>query len=159
PPHAVRAMVRRHGLPAAGQGKARRYPRETAEALLHRLTRGVSVQTTNFYLQAAKQFCHWLLEDRRRGERPPAPLDGGNVRVDRRHDRRELTEGELRSLLEAARAGGRAFRGLTGRDRFHLYAAACATGFRASALASLTPESFEFAAEPPVVTLAARFNK
>src|SRR5262249_2990128 len=32
-------------------------------------------------------------------------------------------------------------------------------GFRASGLASLTPESFDLEAEPPTVTLAARSNK
>src|SRR5262249_23687719 len=51
------------------------------------------------------------------------------------------------------------FRGLSGPDRFHLYAAACGTGFRASALASLTPESFDLTAELPTVTLAARHAK
>src|SRR5262249_33611211 len=47
----------------------------------------------------------------------------------------------------------------TGPDRFHLYATACSTGFRAAALASLTPESFEVEADPPTVTLAARHAK
>jgi integrase len=158
-PHALTALVRRHALPAAGQGKARRFPRETAEALRDRLSRGASVQTTNFYLQAVKQFCRWLVKDRRMADSPLAHLEGGNVRVDRRHDRRELTEEELRSLLAATRAGERTFRGLAGVDRFHLYATACATGFRASALASLTPESFDLTAEPPTAILAARFNK
>jgi integrase len=158
-PHSVPALVRRHGLPAAGEGKARRFPRETAEALRERLSRGAGVQTVNFYLQAVKQFSRWLVKDRRMGDNPLAHLSGGNARVDRRHDRRELAEGELRSLLAATGASGRVFRGLTGRDRFHLYATACATGLRASALASLTPESFDLAAEPPTVTLAARFNK
>src|SRR5437763_1340491 len=137
---------RAHGLAAAGNGKARRFPRETAEALRDRLSRGTSVQTANFYLQAVKQFCRWLVKDRRMGENPLAHLQGGNVKTDRRHDRRELTEEELRSLLSATRASGRTFRGLSGTDRFALYATACGTGFRASALASLTPESFDLSA-------------
>src|SRR5205814_5539176 len=66
---------------------------------------------------------------------------------------------ELRSLLSATRASGRTFRGLSGPDRFALYATACGTGFRASALASLTPESFDLSDELPTVTLAARHNK
>src|SRR5262249_2878441 len=57
------------------------------------------------------------------------------------------------------RGSPRAFRGLTGPDRFVLYATACGTGFRAAGLASLTPESFALDAEPPTVTLAARRNK
>src|SRR5262249_26959179 len=70
-----------------------------------------------------------------------------------------LDAGELRRLLAAARDSARTFRGLAGRDRYVLYAAACGTGFRASGLASLTPESFDLDAEPPTATLAARRNK
>src|SRR5205823_3118198 len=45
------------------------------------------------------------------------------------------------------------FRGLTGADRYHLYLAACGTGFRVGELAALVPESFDFAGDPPAVTL------
>src|SRR5207237_799499 len=69
------------------------------------------------------------------------------------------TADELRKVLEASRASGETFRGLTGEDRFHLYAAACGTGFRASALASLTPEAFDLNDDSPTVTLAARHAK
>jgi integrase/recombinase XerC len=158
-PHNLPPLVRRHGLAATGQGKARRYPRETAIALASRLGQGASVQTTNFYLQAVKQFCRWMVKDRRMADNPLAHLSGGNVRTDRRHDRRELTEEELRSLLSATRASERSFRGLSGPDRFHLYATACGTGFRASGLASLTPESFDLYADIPTVTLSAQGNK
>jgi integrase/recombinase XerC len=158
-PHAVRGLVRRHGLSATGKGKGRRFPRETAEALREHLARGASVQTVNGYLQAIKQFCRWMVKDRRMGESPLAHLQGGNVKTDRRHDRRELEADELRCLLAAARDSERSFCGLSGRDRYHLYATACGTGFRASALASLTPESFDLSATFPTVTLAARQNK
>jgi integrase len=158
-PHAVKGLVRRHGLDATGNGKARRFPLATFEALRDRLSRGASVQTVNFYLQAVKQFCRWLVRDRRMGESPLTHLQGGNVKTDRRHDRRELDAEELRRLLAAARESGRTFRGLSGPDRFHLYATACGTGFRASALASLTPESFDLSADLPTVTVAARHNK
>jgi integrase len=67
--------------------------------------------------------------------------------------------GELRSLLAAAQVSERTFRGLTGWDRYHLYATACGTGFRASGLASLTPESFDLDTNSPTVTLAARHAK
>src|SRR5262249_12805414 len=59
-----------------GQGRARRYPGATAEALRERLCPGASVQTTNFYLQAIKQFARWLVRDRRMGESPLAHLQG-----------------------------------------------------------------------------------
>ena len=82
-----------------------------------------------------------------------------NTTADRRHDRRELDAGELRRVLESARDSQRSFRGLSGRDPYHLYATACGTGFRASALASLTPGSFDLSADLPTVTLAARHAK
>jgi integrase len=100
-----------------------------------------------------------MVKDRRMGENPFAHLEAGNAQVDRRHDRRELTADELRRLLAAARGSARTFRGLTGADRFCLYAVACGTGFRAGGLASLAPESFDLDAGGPTVTLAARSNK
>jgi integrase len=121
--------------------------------------RGISAQTFNFYLQAIKQFCRWMVKDRRAIELPLAHLEPLNVQTDRRHDRRELTEKELQRLLKATLSSSKVFRRLTGRDRYHLYATACATGFRASALASLTPESFDLDADPPTVTLATCKNK
>jgi integrase len=151
--------VSRLKLAATGEGKARRFPRATVEALQDRACQGVSVQTSNYYLSHLKSFFRWLVKDRRIGDNPLTHLDGGNAAVDRRHDRRELEAEELRRLLDVTRRSERSYRGLTGPDRFHLYATACGTGFRASGLASLTPQSFDLDAEPPVVTLAARKNK
>jgi integrase len=156
---AVGALVRRHHLNATGNGKARRLPRATVETLQDRLCRGASVQTSNYYLSHLKSFCRWLVKDRRMGDNPLIHLEGGNGQLDRRHDRRELTNDELLRLLAAARASSQTFRGMTGYDRFVLYASACGTGFRAGALASLTPESFALDDEPPNVSLAARKNK
>jgi integrase len=158
-PASVTPVVRRHRLRAEGNGKARRYPRATVETLLARVAQGVNMATTNQYLTHLKAFCTWLVDDRRTGQNPVAHLRPGNAQVDRRHDRRELTADELRRLLAAARDSARAFRGLTGRDRYHLYATACGTGFRAGGLASLTPESFDLDTEAPTVSLAARSNK
>src|SRR5207249_3254603 len=124
-----------------------------------RLCRARSMQTSNYYLSHFKSFCKWLVKDRRMRDNPLAHLEGGNEQIDRRHDRRELTGEELSRLLAVTRASTQSFRGLTGRDRFMLYATAAGTGFRASALASLTPESFALDDDPPIVTLAARRNK
>src|SRR5262249_27064819 len=68
------------------------------------------------------------------------------------------TEDELRRLLAGTRASQRSYRGLDGEDRFHLYASACGTGFRAGGLARLTPEAFDLG-DSPIVTLSARSNK
>jgi hypothetical protein len=46
--------------------------------------RGISAQTFNFYLQAIKQFCRWMVKDRRATESPVAHLDGLRVKTDRR---------------------------------------------------------------------------
>jgi hypothetical protein len=49
-PASVGTAVRRHRLEAMGQGKARRFPRSTIEILHERLSQGISMQTTNYYL-------------------------------------------------------------------------------------------------------------
>src|SRR5262245_24124434 len=158
-PPAVPPLVRRHRLQATGNGKARRYPRATAAALVSLRSRGRSIKTSNLYLAAIKQFAHWLVQDRRTGDNPLAHLEGGNVKLDRRHDRRALPEAELRLLLAKAHASERSYRGLAGPDRHFLYLTAMGTGFRASELASLAPESFALDAAPPVVTVGAAYTK
>jgi integrase len=119
----------------------------------------IGVQTSNYYLRDAKSFLAWLVKDRRLPDNPFEYLEGGNAQADRRHDRRELEPHELAAVLDAAMASTKTFRRMTGRDRYHAYLTACATGFRAEELASLTPESFRLDATPPVVTLGARLTK
>jgi integrase len=151
---AVRDAVKRHRLEATGNGKARLYPRATVQALLDRQGQGTSAQTRNYYRAHLRTFGNWLVRDRRLGESPFRHMEAENTTTDRRHDRREL-----RRVLGAARRSARSYRGLSGADRFHLYATACGTGFRASGLASLKPESFDLAGKLPTVTLAARHAK
>lgn len=159
-PHNVTNLVRRWRLAATGNGKARRYPRATAEALRDRLTaRGGSVSTSNHYLRSVKGFAAWLVKDRRTAVNPLAHLSLGNEEVDRRHDRRVLAAEELRLLLRVARESVVTFRGLTGPQRAMLYAVVMGTGFRARELASLTPLSFVLDSSVSVVTLPARTGK
>ena len=152
---ALAPLMRRHRLEATGEGKARRYPRATLDALRSLRTQGRSIKTMNLYLAAVKQFAAWLVQDRRTLDNPLAHLSGGNVKLDRRHDRRAMTTDELCSVIRAAQQSERVYRELTGRDRAMLYTIACTTGFRASELASLTPGSFDLDNDPPIVTLAA----
>jgi len=119
---------------------------------------GKSVQTVNFYLTAVKQFCRWLTLNRRAAASPVAHLTGGNVKLDRRHDRRDLSPTELAALVAAA-AAGRTIRGTPGPDRAVLYTVAAFTGLRASELASLTPESFALTGDTPAVTVQAAYAK
>ena len=120
--------------------------------------RGISAQTFNFYLGAVKQFCRWMVKDRRAAESPVAHLDGLNVRTDRRHDRRAFTVDELMRLLAAAR-GGPERCGLSGEERSILYWLAVETGLRAGELRSLTRASFNLDGDAPTVVVGAAYSK
>ncbi len=156
---ALGKALRRHQLAAVGSGKARRLPRATVQALADRAARGDGAATANHYIGAARGFFRWLVKARRAGMNPLESLTPVNAAVDVRHGRRELTADELRALLTVTRTCTRAFRGLTGEDRYFLYLTAAGTGFRANALANLTPADFDLTPTAPTVTLAARFNK
>ncbi len=158
-PSAIPWLVKHNRLQAIGNGKARRYPKATAETLCSLRTRGRSIKTTNLYLDAIKQFAAWLVQDRRMTENVLAHLEGGNAKKDRRHDRRALPLEELQAVIEAAHQSTRSFRGLNGLDRAMLYCVACATGFRAEELASLCPSDFNLGSDPPTVTLSAEAAK
>ena len=156
---AVQNAVKRHQLEATGNGKARRLPRTTVEALVERSARGTSPATINHYVRAVRAFFRWLTRSKRIGSNPLETLGFTDARTDVRHARRELTADELQRLFRAAQESNRSFRGLTGSDRFHLYLAAAGTGFRANALANLTPANFDLNTPSPTVTMATRFNK
>ena len=127
---------------------------------LSRKAGGFSHQTAAFYLAAARRFVWWLSVKKR----APVPvglfdsIPGFDPDNHRKHARRNVTPDELARVLDAAR-GGEEAEGLSGEARYHLYLAAFATGFRAAELASLQPESFDLAADPPVVRLAGKASK
>ena len=112
----------------------------------------LSPQTCNFYVQAAKQFCKWMVEDARMALSPLAHLKRANVKVDQRRVRRELTDDEIARLLTATENGDVCSR-LNGPDRAMLYRVALSTGLRAGELGSLTPKSFDLHADPPTVEI------
>lgn len=130
------------------------------EAALARLRneQGRSVQTSNFYLAALAGFCRWLVRNGRLPTNPLATLCRGNVRTDRRHDRRALSEEEFRRLLASTSNSRRVLCGLAGPARALLYATAASSGLRASELASLTPASFSLS-ESPTVRCRAAYTK
>jgi integrase/recombinase XerC len=135
------------------------YPRRTVEALIAIRARGVGPETVNHHVRALRGFARWLVKARRVGSNPIDTLELVNVKVDVRRARRELPTDELRRLFATTRASVRTFRGLNGEGRMMLYFVAATTGFRANALANLTPADFHLDGEQPSVTLAARFNK
>ncbi len=156
---ALNRSLKREGLAAAGNGKARCIPRGSLETLAAAAARGVGPATVNHIVRAVRGFYRWLVKAKRIGSNPLESLTLLNAAVDVRRTRRELTADELRKLFAATRGSVRTFRGLTGVDRFTLYLTAAGTGFRASALANLTPADFDLNPTSPVVTLPARFNK
>ncbi len=119
---------------------------------------GKSIQTSNHYLRAIKQFSRWLVRDRRSHDDPLAHVAMQNVAMDRRHDRRPLSEPEFAAVLRAADSGP-IVRRMRGPDRAMLYRVAAYTGLRASELASLRPESFNFESDLPTVTVQAAYSK
>jgi len=119
---------------------------------------GLGQRTVNHYLQAIKQFTRWLVSDRRAGENPLAHLRAGNAQLDVRRERREMATDEILKLLEATLVGMRIY-GLTGWERYTLYAAALGTGLRAKELASLTPKHCELNVELPTVRIDAADEK
>jgi len=132
---------------------------DKVEGFLARLqAKGRSQQTANFYLVSMKGFLNWLVRNRRLNSNPLAHLQGGNVLVDRRLERREVLDDEIRWLLNVARSGETIFK-MTGFNRFALYSMALGTGLRASELASLTTQSFDLDSDPPTVRILAKNEK
>lgn len=108
--------------------------------------------------RAVKQFCRWMVRDGRAPEGPMAYLNGGNVRLDRRHDRRAFDANELRSLLDTTRNAATRYK-MTGPERALLYRLAVETGLRAGEIRNLTPQSFDLEGEPRSVTVEAAYSK
>ncbi|CAN5544979.1 hypothetical protein BH11PLA2_BH11PLA2_25240 [soil metagenome] len=156
---AVGKNLKRRGLTGTGNGKARRIPRDAVELLVLAAARGVGPQQCNHYVRAAKGFTRWMMRTRRIGMNPLETLTLLNTAADVRRTLRELAGDELRRLFIAARDSDRSYRGLLGDDRYLLYLVAAGTGFRANALANLTPADFDLNSPSPCVTLPARFDK
>jgi integrase len=132
----------------------------TVQAALARMRKdGKSIQTTNHALAHMKAFSSWMERDGRIAQNPLRHLAAGNVRVDRRRNRRALTTLEIGAVLAAARNSQRVIEGLDGAARHALYLCAVRTGFRAKELSSLTPDSFRLDDDVPVVVLSAKVGK
>ena len=119
----------------------------------------LSVQTTNDYLQAASQFCKWLVENGRIERNPFASAKKGDAARDRRHVRRPLDFAELQLLVTGTRTAAVARRKLTAESRAVLYATAAFSGYRAGELAALTPAAFRLDGRTPTIDLSGEFTK
>lgn len=117
-----------------------------------------SAQTSNHYLRAIKGFTHWLTRNKRIPDDPLSHLQLGNVALDRRHDRREISGPELAYLFQSTRQGPERCK-LSGPDREMAYCVACYTGLRASEIASLHAKSFRLESETATVAVEAAYSK
>jgi integrase/recombinase XerD len=128
----------------------------TQEPAKQRKAKGLA--TLNRYIVAAKAFSAWLARSKRVREDALKHLPKYNADTDRKLSRRALTVDEVDRLITTAKAG-EVVRGMAGDDRAMLYRVAVGTGFRASELASLTPESFNLDSERPTITVEAAYSK
>ena len=119
---------------------------------------GMSAQTSNFYIAAAKQFGKWMVREGRATRSPLEHLRGLNVATDRRHERRALSADELRRLVATAHDGPEAY-GMSGAERALLYRLAVETGLRSNELRSLVRTSFTFGKRFATVTVEAVSSK
>lgn len=119
---------------------------------------GISIQTSNFYLAAAKQFSKWMIREGRAAQSPLDHLRGLNVATDRRLERRALGTDELRRLVAVANDGPEVL-GILGPERALLYRLAVETGLRSNELRSLVRSSFMFGRQSATVTVEARSSK
>lgn len=118
--------------------------------------RPCSTQTRNHYLSHARQFCLWLVESGRLPRNPVAGVKAANTEADRRHDRHLPTQEQLDALLKATEAGP-VYNEMPGPSRALMYRVACATGYRAAELRSLTRQSFDL--DNATVSVAASYSK
>ena len=120
---------------------------------------GIGAKTSNYYLQATKQFCRWMVDNRRAIESPVAHRKPINANGDpHRRRRRAFSAAEIRWLLQAAReAPDRC--GMTGRERALLYWLVLETGLRKGEVASLRKGSFDLDGSDLTVTIEAAYSK
>ena len=124
--------------------------------LAQRRRDGLGIRSSNFYLQAVKQFCSWLVADNRTAENPVGYLKAQNPQTDIRHARRALEPNEVRRLLETTAPGPERF-GMSGYERSLLYRFAAETGLRANEIRSLKAGDFDF--DNLTVTVRAAYSK
>jgi len=130
---------------------------DAVEAYLSgRLDDGISKRTYNADLQAVKQFCVWMMNNRRTTANPLRHLKKLNHKTAPKRLRRPLSVEELRLLIGTTQVQPTRY-GMTGPVRAILYRLAAETGLRANELRSLTVSSFNF--DNATVTVEAAYSK
>ena len=149
---------RKQGAPITPRGKTNLA--EVSDWLNERNSRSMGASTSNHYVTALRGFGSWLVKVAKVLDANPFELlSKVDARSDIRKSRRVLTHTDFATLVHAAATNPWSFRGLTGKDRAMIYVVAAYTGLRIGEIASLTPESFELEAEPPVVNVTSAYTK
>lgn len=120
-----------------------------------RMSGAIAHSTFNDRIKVIKQFCRWMVRDRRAVESPVGYLKTEKVTVIR-HERRPLDPEEVRRLLKTTYAARERFN-MTGPERVMLYRLAIETGLRRNELKSLRVSSFDL--EANTVTARAYMTK
>lgn len=81
---ALSKNLKRQGLIATGNGKARRIPRSAVEALMLNQAKGCGPETVNHYIRAVRGFFRWFVKMKRIGSNPLEMLSLVNSAVDLR---------------------------------------------------------------------------
>jgi site-specific recombinase XerD len=102
--------------------------------------KAVGAQTSNYYLQSIKQFCHWMVQD---GRASASPLEHLKKKKTEKAWQRALEPDEMRKLVQTTQTATERFR-MPGEERAMLYLLASESGLRANELRSLTLASFDF---------------
>ena len=133
---------------------------ETLAAWRARKAASLSVQTSNFYLQAAKQFCNYMMKIKKCATTSPlSELSAQNVKIDRRHDRRAYLVDEFCRLLHYLQTAEASWN-IVAAERALIYQFAAETGLRRGAIAALRVRSFgRHDGSPAVLVPAGAPNK
>jgi integrase len=100
-------------------------------------------RTSNFYLQAFKMFCKWMVHKKRAQYSPVAHTSGLRItEEDVRHPRTHFTVEQIRKLIDETQSGP-VRHGLSGPERALLYRFAVETGLRAKEIRRLRVRSIE----------------
>ncbi len=123
-----------------------------------RKDRNWSYESANQMIAAMRSFCLWMHENGTTKKNVAKAVKKYNEKVDRHHDRRELTDGEITALFAAAMASKRHRNGGP-VERYLLCRTALETGFRKEEFRPLNKSRFELNGDGPGVMLVAGEDK
>jgi integrase len=118
----------------------------------------LAIGTRNKYLAACKAFTAWLFDAGRIATDPLRRLPTRSTQTGLTRVRVGMTDAQIVTLFETTKLQ-KIRGGMTGIDRAYRYALGLGTGFRQGTLFSLKPENFDFASDPPIISVEAKNMK